>query len=284
MKAIVGRKIGMTQLFTMDGKAIPVTVVEVLPNTIIQVKTKEKDGYQAIQVGYEDKKPNRVIKAEKGIFDKVNCSPKKHLRELLVKDSSVYKVGDTIDASLFVAGDIVDVTGISKGKGFSGSIKRWHHRIGSKGHGAGYPHRGPGSLATVGRTNSRIHPGKHMAGHHGHQQSTILNLFIVAVDVEKNAIMIKGAIPGPKKGLVTIRSAIKEQLGEKQVAEQLVSYISKEQPKVEINEQPTVEENKEVVQPVEQPVEEKATNNDESVATKTEQTEQKSAEEAEASK
>jgi len=213
MKAIVGRKIGMTQLFTNDGKAYPVTVIEVVPNVITQIKTVATDGYDAVQVGYEEEKENRATKPEKGIYAKAGTTPKQHLFELKIADVSKYKLGDKIDVSVFAPGDVVDVIGVSKGKGFSGAIKRWHYTIGAKGHGGGYPHRTAGSMATVGRTNNRIHPGKKMAGHHGHQQATVLNVLVVGTDVTKNALMIKGGLPGPKKGMLTIRSAVKTQLG-----------------------------------------------------------------------
>jgi len=201
MKAIVGRKIGMTQLFTEDGKSHPVTVIEVVPNVITQIKTVATDGYNAVQVGYEEKKENRANKPEKGIYAKAGTTPKQNLFEIQVEDITKYKLGESIDVSTFAAGDVVDVIGTSKGKGFSGAIKRWHYSIGAKGHGGGYPHRTAGSMATVGRTNNRIHPGKKMAGHHGHQQATILNLVILGIDTEKNALLIRGAVPGPKKGL-----------------------------------------------------------------------------------
>ncbi len=213
MKAIVGRKIGMTQLFTNDGKSHPVTVIEVVPNVITQIKTVATDGYNAIQIGYEEQKENRTTKPEKGIYEKAGITPKQHLAEIQVEDVTQYKVGDKIDVSIFKAGDVVDVIGVSKGKGFSGAIKRWHYSIGAKGHGGGYPHRTAGSMATVGRTNNRIHPGKKMAGHHGNQQATILNLVVMGTDVSKNALLVRGGLPGPNKSLLTIRSAVKVQLG-----------------------------------------------------------------------
>ena len=226
MKAIVGRKIGMTQMFTNDGKAYPVTVIEVVPNVITQIKTVATDGYDAIQVGYEELKESRANKPEKGIYAKAGTTPKQALFELKVADVSKHKVGDKIEVTTFQAGDVVDVIGVSKGKGFSGAIKRWHYTIGPKGHGAGYPHRGPGSMATVGRTNNRIHPGKKMAGHHGNQQATILNLLVVGVDAAKNALLIKGGLPGPKKALLTIRSAVKTQLGHPHDLKPLYTFTS----------------------------------------------------------
>lgn len=210
MKQIVGRKMGMTQVFATDGTMYPVTVIEVLPNVVTQKKTIEKDGYEAIQVGYEEKKENRANKAEKGIFAKANTTPKYELRELKGDEMAKYNVGDSITVDIFQAGDVIDVTGTSKGKGFSGAIKRYGYTIGPKGHGSGY-HRGSGSYATIGRTNNRIHPGKKSAGHHGNKTATILNLVVVAVDASKNALLVKGAIPGPTKSIVTVRSAVKTQ-------------------------------------------------------------------------
>ena len=214
MKQIVGRKMGMTQVFATDGTMYPVTVIEVLPNVVTQKKTVEKDGYEAIQVGYEDKKENRCNKAEKGIFAKANVTPKYELRELNGDEMAKYNVGDVITADIFAAGDVVDVTGTSKGRGFAGAIKRYGYKIGPKGHGSGY-HRGSGSFATIGRTNNRVHPGKKAAGHHGNKSATILNLVVVAVDASKNALLVKGAIPGPTKSIATVRSAIKAQKGAK---------------------------------------------------------------------
>lgn len=201
---------GMTQVFATDGTMYPVTVIEVLPNVVTQKKTIEKDGYEAIQVGYEEKKENRANNAEKGIFAKANTTPKYELRELKGDEMAKYNVGDSITVDIFQAGDVIDVTGTSKGKGFSGAIKRYGYTIGPKGHGSGY-HRGSGSYATIGRTNNRIHPGKKSAGHHGNKTATILNLVVVAVDASKNALLVKGAIPGPTKSIVTVRSAVKAQ-------------------------------------------------------------------------
>ena len=224
MKSIVGRKIGMTQVFATDGTQYPVTVIEVLPNVVTQVKTVETDGYNAVQVGYEDKKENRCNKAELGVFKKNGLTPKYEVKELHFSDLT-FNVGDEIKADIFEAGELVDVTGVSKGKGFSGAIKRWHFTIGPKGHGSGY-HRGSGSFATNGRCNNRVHPGKKMAGHHSNTQATILNLSIVAVDIENNAILVKGAVPGPKKSIVTIRSAVKSE-GKKVEIKEIVNYTAK---------------------------------------------------------
>ena len=210
MKAILGRKAGMTQVFTKEGVMVPVTVVEVLPNVVLQKKTVEKDGYSALQLGYEEKKERTTNKPMKGVFAKAKTTPKMFIREVSSEKIEEYKVGDLIKVDLFSAGDAVDVSGVSKGKGFSGVIKRYNFSIGPKAHGSGY-HRGIGSLASVGRIDAGIRKGQKMPGHHGNQKTTILNLEVVAIDLEKNAMLIKGAIPGPKKGLVIVRSAIKEQ-------------------------------------------------------------------------
>jgi len=207
MKSIIGRKIGMTSVFTEDGIQYPVTVIEVLPNAVIQKKTTEKDGYEAVLVGYEDKNKN-ITKPMKGVFDKAKVSPKEKVFELSGDEDYKYNVGDSILCTSFAAGDNVDVTGTSKGIGYSGVIKRYHKIIGPKGHGSGY-HRQIGSLATNGRCNNRVHPGKTMSGHSGNYTRTILNLTVVAVYPEKNAILIKGSVPGPKKSIVRIRTAVK---------------------------------------------------------------------------
>ncbi len=222
MKSILGRKMGMTQVFAEDGTMYPVTVVEVLPNVVLQVKTTETDDYDAIQVGYEDKKENRCNKAELGIFKKAGVSPKYEIAELKGDEMMSYTVGSEIKCDIFNAGDVVDVTGTSKGKGFSGAIKRWHFTIGPKGHGSGY-HRGSGSFATNGRYNRGVMKGKKMPGHAGNKQATISNLTIVAVDTVNNAILVKGAIPGPKKSMVTIKTAVKVQRT-KPVVKPLVNY------------------------------------------------------------
>ena len=222
MKSILGRKVGMTQVFTTEGAMIPVTVVEVLPNVVLQKKTKEKDGYDALQVGYEEKRENITSKPLKGIFAKANTSTKQFVKEIKGDELNGYEVGQSVTVDIFKAGEVVDVVGTSKGKGFSGSVKRHGNSIGPKGHGSGY-HRGVGSMATVGRTNNRIHPGKKMPGHDGNEQSTILNLEVVSVDAEKNAILVKGCIPGPNKGLVTIRTAVKAQKNSPK-AKTLVNY------------------------------------------------------------
>jgi large subunit ribosomal protein L3 len=208
MKAILGRKMGMTSVFAEDGSMYPVTVVEVLPNVVTQVKTVEKDGYVAVQVGYEEKKESRANKCEKGIAKKANTVPHYISAELRGDEMANYQLGDTITVDMFKDGDIVDVIGTSKGHGYSGVIKRWHQHIGPKGHGSGY-HRGQGTFANNGRYNHGVMPGKHMSGHHGNKSATLLNLLVVKVDAEKNYILIKGGLPGSKKSIVTIRTAIK---------------------------------------------------------------------------
>lgn len=223
MKALIGRKMGMTQVFAEDGTTYPVTVIEVLPNIITAIKNQEKDGYVGVQVGYLDVEEKRLNKPALGVYKKLNLPAKQTLSELPFSDVSNLKVGDQLDVTLFKNGDIVDVIGTSKGKGFTGTIKRYHHTISPKSHGASYPHRGPGSMATVGRTNNRVHPGKTMAGHHGKKQATIINLLVVGVDKAKNALLVRGGIPGPNLGYVMIRTAIKTQLGQPLVAKPLIN-------------------------------------------------------------
>lgn len=211
MKEIIGRKMGMTQVYTEDGSMYAVTVIEVLPNVVTLKKTKEHDGYESIQVGYEDKKENSLNKCEKGIFAKANVSPKQFLFELKGDEMNSFEVGSEIKADLFNAGDIVDVIGTSKGRGYAGVIKRWGQAIGPKGHGSGY-HRQQGSFANNGRCNNRVIPGKKMSGHMGNQSATVLNQIIVKVDADKNYILVRGGVPGPKKSIVKIRSAVKSSL------------------------------------------------------------------------
>ncbi len=218
MKSIIGRKMGMTQVFAADGTMYPVTVVEVLPNVVIQKKTIEKDGYEALQVGYEDAKEKNVTKPEAGIFKKAGVSPKQGLYEL--KGDEIYSknVGEEIKCDIFANGDIVDVSGMTKGHGYSGVIKKYGKHIGPKGHGSGY-HRQIGTLANNGRDNNRVIPGKKMSGHWGPEHCTILNLQVVESNVEKGYLLIKGAIPGPKKSIVCVRSHVLAQFSEKKVKE-----------------------------------------------------------------
>ena len=209
MKSIIGRKIGMTSVFAEDGSTYPVTVVEVLPNVVTQVKTKEKDGYEALQIGYEDKKESRANKPELGIAKKANTAPKYFLRELEGDEIyGKYEVGASIDCSIFKAGDMVDVTGLSKGHGYTGTIKRYHGIIGPKGHGSGY-HRQIGSMATNGRCNNRVHAGKKMSGQWRPKVRTVLNLPIVDVNAENNCILIRGSVAGPKYSIIKIKSTVR---------------------------------------------------------------------------
>ena len=212
MKQIVGRKMGMTEVFAQDGTMYAVTVVEVLPNVVTQVKTTEKDGYDALQVGIEEKKESKVNKAEKGHFEKAGVKATKVLMEIKGDEMLSYKVGDEIKADIFKAGDVVDVIGTSKGRGYAGTTKRWGGKIGPKGHGSGY-HRQQGSFANNGRCNNRVIPGKHMSGHMGNKSATILNQLVIEANADKNYILIRGSVPGAKKSIVTIRSAVKVQLG-----------------------------------------------------------------------
>ena len=246
MKQLIGRKLGMTQIFATDGTQYAVSVIEVLPNVITRIKTEEKDGYKAYVVGYDSKKESRANKCEKGFSKKSNTPLAKFYREVTGKDLDALNltVGGKLDASLFKAGDIVDVIGTSKGKGYSGTIKRYHHTIGPKGHGSGY-HRQVGSFANNGRCNNRVLPGKKMSGHHGFEQATILNLLVVETNAEKGYILVKGAIPGAKQSLVKIRSAIRTQLGKPQQVKTLVDLSAKkeapkaaEAPKAEVKPAP----------------------------------------------
>lgn len=221
MKSIVGRKMGMTQVFAEDGTLYPVTVIEVLPNVVTQVKTVENDGYAAVKVGYEDKKESRCNKADLGQFKAANCTPKYILKELHI-DEGTYAVGDEINCDIFKANDVIDVVGTSKGRGFLGAVQRYGYAIGPKGHGSGY-HRGSGSYATNGRTNNRVHPGKKSAGHEGNKRVTVQNLTIVSVDAANHAILVKGAVPGPKKSIVVLKTASKASLVKPNIKE-LVNY------------------------------------------------------------
>ncbi|CVH78358.1 50S ribosomal protein L3 [Clostridiales bacterium CHKCI006] len=206
MKGILGRKLGMTQVFATDGTLIPVTVVEATPNVVLQKKTVETDGYCAVQVGFEDKREKLANKAEKGIVAKANTAPKRFIKEFRFDEMMSYEVGDLVKVDSFVAGEVVDVQGTSKGKGYQGVIKRHGQHIGPKGHGSG-AHRIVGSMGPI--APNRIAPGKKMPGHMGSVTRTVQNLEIVSVDTENNLLLIKGSIPGPKKGLVVVKSAVK---------------------------------------------------------------------------
>lgn len=207
-KGIIGKKIGMTQIFDETGKVVPVTVVEAGPCTIVQKKTAQNDGYEAVQMGYGDAKANKVNKPQKGHFDKADVAPKKSLREFRFDDCSSYNIGDIIKADMFARGDAIDVCGVSKGKGYQGAIKRHHQKTLRHTHGTGPVGRQPGSMGAI-SDPSRIFKGKGMAGHMGAEQVTVQNLEVVKVDVENNLIAVKGAIPGPKGGLVVITDSKK---------------------------------------------------------------------------
>ncbi len=206
-KAILGRKLGMTQVFTEDGTVIPVTVIEAGPVTVTQLKTVENDGYSAVQVGFADAKEKSLNKPKKGHFDKAGVGYKRVLREFRFDGETEYKLGDEIKADVFAAGDKIDVTGISKGKGFAGTVKRWGTHRGPMSHGSGY-HRGVGSMGAC-STPSRVMKNKKLPGHLGVEQVTVQNLDVVRVDAEKNLILVKGAVPGPKGGLLTISNTVK---------------------------------------------------------------------------
>ncbi len=209
MKGILGRKLGMTQVFTADGDLIPVTVIEVQPNAVLQKKSVETDGYEALQLGYEDKKEARANKPELGHAKKAGLGPKQFIREIR-SDEMNYEVGQEVKADIFSAGDMVDVTGISKGKGYTGTIKRYHAHMINETHGAGPVHRHVGSLATTGRNNGRIEKNTPMPGHDGSLKTTNQNLEVIKVDAEKNYMLVKGNVPGPKKGLVMVKTTTKK--------------------------------------------------------------------------
>ena len=206
-KAILGKKIGMTQVFTEDGQLIPVSVIQAGPCQVVQKKTEEVDGYTAVQVGYEDKKERRANKPEKGHFQKANVPVKKYLKEFKLDNAAELNVGDELTVEQFADGDVLDVTGTSKGHGFAGTINRLGTHRGPMTHGSHY-HRGPGSLGAC-SDPSRVFKGKKMPGHYGVVKVTIQNLDLVKIDKERNLLLVKGSIPGPKGGLVVVRNAVK---------------------------------------------------------------------------
>ena len=206
-KGIIGKKIGMTQIFDEIGNVIPVTVIQAGPCVVAQKKTVETDGYNAVQLGFSDAKEKHLTKADKGHFEKAGVALKKHLKEFRLDDISAINVGDVITADTFAAGDKVDVTGMTKGHGYSGVIKRWNHHHLRMTHGTGPIHRQPGSMGVI--DPARIFKNKKMAGQYGNEQVTVLNLKVVKIDAEKNLIAIKGAIPGAKDGIVFIRDSVK---------------------------------------------------------------------------
>ena len=204
-KGILGRKIGMTQVFAENGDLIPVTVIEATPNVVLQVKSVETDGYEAIQLGFDDKREKLANKPEKGIVAKANTAPKRFVREIR-NAAGEFVVGQEVKVDIFAAGDAVDVVGISKGKGFQGNIKRHGQSRGPMAHGSRY-HRRPGSMGPV--APNRVFKGKLLPGRMGGEQVTVQNLEIVKVDVERNLLLVKGNVPGAKKSLVKIQSAVK---------------------------------------------------------------------------
>ncbi|MGM9551742.1 MAG: 50S ribosomal protein L3 [Clostridia bacterium] len=207
-KAIIGKKLGMTQVFSPEGKLIPVTVIEAGPCTVVQKKTIEKDGYEAIQVGFGEVSPKRVTKPLQGHFNKAGVPFKKTLKEFRLEDISGYEVASEIKCDIFAEGEKVDVTGVSKGKGYAGVIKRHGFARLKETHGTGPVHRHPGSMGAC-STPSRVMKGKKLPGHMGHKQVTVLNLDVVKVDSERNLILVKGAIPGPKGSVVSVRNTVK---------------------------------------------------------------------------
>ena len=255
MKGILGRKKGMTEVFTTDGKLIPVTVIEVEENVVSQVKTKETDGYEAIQLATVEKKESRSNKPEMGHLKKANTTPKRFLKEIRGVDVANYALGDVLKADVFTAGEMVDVTGTSKGKGFQGVIKRHNQHRGPMTHGSQY-HRGVGSMGTL--LPMRVLPGKKLPGHMGHVQVTIQNLEVISVDLENNVILIKGSVPGPKNSLVLVKTAVKtgdknndpvELVVYEEVAEEVVTNNETTEEVTETVEE-TVETNEETSQEV----------------------------------
>lgn len=238
MKGILGRKVGMTEKFTKDGKVIPVTVVSVEPNVIMQIKTVNTDGYNAVQLGFTDKKEKNATKAELGHAKRANVSPKRFLKEIKVSNPENYELGSTIKADIFEIGEKVDVTGTSKGKGFAGVIKRHNQARGPETHGSRY-HRRPGSMGPM--RPMRVLKGKKLPGQMGFATTTIQNLTIVEVDLELNYILVSGNIPGPKNSLVLIKEAVKS--NKKEVFE-LISYEQ------EVIEEPVEETKEEVTEEV----------------------------------
>jgi large subunit ribosomal protein L3 len=205
-KGILGRKIGMTQVFAENGDLIPVTVIEAAPNVVLQKKSAETDGYTAVQLGFEDKREKLANKPEKGHVTKANTAPKRFVKELREASLDAYEVGQEVKVDIFAAGETVDVTGISKGKGFQGSIKRHGQSRGPMSHGSRY-HRRPGSMGPV--APNRVFKNKLLPGRMGGERVTVQNLEIVKVDVERNLLLIKGNVPGPKKALITVKGAVK---------------------------------------------------------------------------
>ena len=206
-KGIIGKKLGMTQIFDQKGNVIPVTLIEAGPCVVAQKKTVENDGYAAIQLAYEDASKKHLTKAELGHLAKAGVSPKKHLKEFRLDDTSAYEAGAVVTVDTFAQGEKVDITGITKGRGYSGCVKRWGHHVLRMTHGTGPIHRQCGSMGTI--DPARVFKNKKMAGQYGNEQVTILNLEAVKIDAEKNLIAVKGAVPGAKGGIVFIRDSVK---------------------------------------------------------------------------
>ena len=207
-KAIIGKKLGMTQVFSADGKVIPVTVIEAGPCPVVQVKTLERDGYTAIKLGFGAVSEKELNKPELGLFKKTGVAPQKYLKEFRVDGADAVEVGTVISCDVFSAGDKIDVSGVTKGHGFTGVIKRWNNHRLKETHGVGPVHREVGSMG-ANSSPSRVFKGKKMPGQYGHENVTVLNLEVVKVDKERNAILVKGAVPGPVKGIVYLRNSVK---------------------------------------------------------------------------
>ena len=206
-KGIIGKKLGMTQIFDEKGNVIPVTLIEAGPCVVAQKKTVENDGYEAIQLAYEDAKKKHLTKAEIGHFEKAGIAPKKYLKEFRLEDCSAFEAGTVVTVDTFAQGEKVDITGITKGRGYTGCVKRWGHHILRMTHGTGPIHRQCGSMGSI--DPARVFKNKKMAGQYGNEQVTILNLVAVKIDAEKNLIAVKGAVPGAKGGIVFIRDSVK---------------------------------------------------------------------------
>ena len=206
-KGIIGKKLGMTQIFDQKGNVIPVTLIEAGPCAVAQKKTVETDGYNALQLAFEDVKEKNVNKAKLGHFKKAGITPKRHLKEFRLEDCSAYEAGSVVTVDTFAEGEKVDITGITKGRGYTGCVKRWGHHILRMTHGTGPIHRQPGSMGVI--DPARIFKNKKMPGQYGNEQVTILNLVAVKIDAEKNLIAVKGAVPGAKGGIVFIRDSVK---------------------------------------------------------------------------
>lgn len=207
-KGIIGKKLGMTQIFLEDGSVVPVTVIEAGPCTVAQKKTVENDGYDAVQLAFGEVKEKHMTKAEIGHFKKAGVEAKKHLKEFRLENASEMNVGDVVSADTFTAGEKVDITGITKGHGYSGAVKRWGNHILRMTHGTGPIHRQVGSMG-ANSSPSRVFKNKKMAGQYGNEKVTVLNLAVVKIDAEKNIIAVKGAVPGAKGGIVFIRNTVK---------------------------------------------------------------------------